>query len=128
MSALMTTDPEGAKRFYPEVFGWEIENFEMGEDEMVMWLVPGYVGGEPQQPVRRDVVATMLPPGADGDAPSPHWDVDFWIADLEAAAATVEKLGGQILTPPYDIPGTGLRQGVFMDPQGATFSLTQPPG
>ena len=36
--------------------------------------------------------------------------------------------GGRVLTPPYDIPGTGLRQGVFMDPQGATFSLTQPPG
>ena len=128
MSALMTTDPEGAKRFYPEVFGWEIETFEMGEDEMVMWLVPGYVGGEPQQPVRRDVVATMLAPSANGDAPSPHWDVDFWIADVDAAAAKVEELGGRILTPPYDIPGTGLRQGVFVDPQGATFSLTQPPG
>ena len=128
MSALMTTDPEGAKRFYPEVFGWEIETFEMGEDEMVMWLVPGYVGGEPQQPVRRDVVATMLAPSANGDAPPPHWDVDFWIADVDAAAAKVEELGGRILTPPYDIPGTGLRQGVFMDPQGATFSLTQPPG
>ena len=128
MSALMTTDPEGAKRFYPEVFGWEIETFEMGEDEMVMWLVPGYVGGEPRQPVRRDVVATMVPPGANGDAPSSHWDVDFWIADVDGAAAKVEELGGRILTPPYDIPGTGLRQGVFMDPQGATFSLTQPPG
>jgi len=128
MSALMTTDPEGAKRFYPEVFGWEIETFEMGEDEMVMWLVPGYVGGEPQQPVRRDVVATMLAPSANGDAPPAHWDVDFWIADVDAAAAKVEELGGRILTPPFDIPGTGLRQGVFMDPQGATFSLTQPPG
>ena len=128
MSALMTTDPEGAKRFYPEVFGWEIETFEMGEDEMVMWLVPGYVGGEPQQPVRRDVVATMLAPSANGDAPPAHWDVDFWIADVDAAAAKVEELGGRILTSPFDIPGTGLRQGVFMDPQGATFSLTQPPG
>ncbi len=127
MSALMTADPEGAKRFYPDVFGWEIEAFEMGSDEMVMWLVPGYVGGEPQQPVRRDVVAAMLPPSANGDAPPPHWNVDFWIADVDAAAAKVEQLGGQILTPPYDIPSTGLRQGAFMDPQGATFSLTQPP-
>ncbi len=128
MSALMTADPEAAKRFYPEVFGWEIETFEMGDDEMVMWLVPGYVGGEPQQPVRRDVVATMMPPSANGDAPPPHWHVDFWIADVDAAAAKIEELGGQILTPPYDIPGTGLRQAAFMDPQGATFSLTQPPG
>jgi predicted enzyme related to lactoylglutathione lyase len=128
MSALMTNDPEGAKRFYTDVFCWSIDTFYMGDGEMVMWLVPGYVGGEPQQPVRRDVVAAMLPPSANGDTPPPHWNVDFWIADLDAAAAKVEELGGQILTPPYDIPGTGLRQGVFMDPQGATLSLTQPPG
>ena len=128
MSALMTSDPAEAKRFYTEVFGWGIATFEMGEDEMVMWTVAGYVGGEPEQPVQRDVVATMLPPSANGDGPPPHWNVDFWIADVDAAAAKVEELGGQVLTPPYDIPGAGLRQGVFMDPQGATFSLTQPPG
>jgi predicted enzyme related to lactoylglutathione lyase len=128
MSALITNDPEGSKRFYSDVFGWGIEVFEMGDDEMVMWLVDGYVGGEPEQPVRRDVVATMLPSSASGDGPPPHWDVDFWIADVDAAAAMVEKLGGQVLTPSYDVPGTGLRQGVFMDPQGASFSLTQPPG
>ena len=67
MSALMTNDPEGSKRFYGEVFGWGIEAFAMGEDEMVMWLVDGYVGGEPKQPVRRDVVATMLPSAGNGD-------------------------------------------------------------
>jgi predicted enzyme related to lactoylglutathione lyase len=128
MSALMTSDPDGSKRFYRDVFGWDIDTFAMGDDEMVMWLVHGYIGGEPQQPARRDVVATMLPLGANGDEPPPHWNVDFWIADLDAAAAKVEELGGRVLTPPYDIPGTGLRQAAFMDPQGATFSLTQPPG
>jgi uncharacterized protein len=127
MSALMTDDPEGAKSFYGDVFGWGVESFGMGEDEMAMWLVQGYVGGEPEQPVRRDVVATMLP-ATNGERQPPHWNVDFWIADVDAAAVKVEKLGGQVLTPPYDIPGTGLRQGVFIDPQGATFSLTQPPG
>ena len=127
MSGLMTTDPEGAKRFYPVIFGWEIETFEMGDDELVMWTVPGYVGGEPQQPVPRDVVAAMLPP-SNGDAPRPHWSVDFWIADVDDAVSKVRRLGGQVLAEPYDVPDTGLRQGVFMDPQGATFSLTQPPG
>jgi uncharacterized protein len=90
--------------------------------------VPGFEGGEPQQPVPRDVAAVMLPPGADGDAPPPHWSVDFWIADVDEAAAKIPSLGGQVLAGPYDIPGTGLRQGTFMDPQGATFSLTRPPG
>jgi uncharacterized protein len=128
MSALMTNDPEGSKRFYDEVFGWGIRTFEMGDDEMVMWTVPGYLGGEPQQPVPRDVVATMLPLGGDGEGPPPHWHVDFWIADVDGATAKMAELGGQVLTPPFDVPETGLRQGVFMDPQGATFSLTQPPG
>ena len=128
MSGLMTSDPEGAKRFYPEVFGWEIRAFEMGDDELVMWTVPGYVGGEPQQPVPRDVAAVMLPPSAGGEPPPPHWSVDFWIADVDEATAKIPGLGGQVLAEPYDLPGTGLRQGVFMDPQGATLSLTQPPG
>jgi predicted enzyme related to lactoylglutathione lyase len=128
MSALATNDPAGAKRFYSEVFGWGTETFDMGDAEMIMWTVPGYVGGEPQQPVPRDVVAVMAPPSANGDAPPPHWSVDFWIRDVDEAARKVAQLGGQVLTEPYDIPGTGLRQAVVMDPQGATLSLTQPPG
>jgi predicted enzyme related to lactoylglutathione lyase len=128
MSALSTDNPEGAKRFYREVFAWDTATFDAGGAEITMWTVPGYVGGEPQQPVPRDVVATMVPPSGDGDAPPPHWGVDFWIGDVEQAAAKVAELGGRILVAPYEIPAAGLRQGVFADPQGAAFSLTQPPG
>jgi uncharacterized protein len=128
MSALNTDDPEGSKRFYARVFGWETKSFDMGDAELVMWTVPGYVGGEPQQPVPRDVVAVMLPPSPNGDAPPPHWSVDFWVAGVDAAAAKVTELGGQVVVPPYDVPNTGLRQAVITDPQGATLSLTQPPG
>jgi predicted enzyme related to lactoylglutathione lyase len=126
MSALNTNDPEGAERFYREVFGWGTASFEAGGARITMWTVPGYVGGEPQQPVPRDVVATMMPPNPDG--PPPSWSVDFWIADVDAAAAKVAELGGTVLVEPYDIPNAGLRQGLFVDPQGAAFSLTQPPG
>jgi hypothetical protein len=105
-----------------------VKTFDMGDAELVMWTVPGYVGGEPQQPVPRDVVATMLPPSGDGDAAPPHWSVDFWIRNVDEGAAKVRELGGQVLAEPYDIPNTGLRQGVVVDPQGATFSITQPPG
>jgi hypothetical protein len=128
MSGLVTPDPDGAKRFYPDVFDWDIKTFEMGDDELVMWTVPGFVGGEPQQPVPRDVAAVMMPASAAGDGGPPHWNVDFWIANVDQAAAKVAELGGQVLAEPYDVPNTGLRQGAFADPQGATFSLTQPPG
>jgi predicted enzyme related to lactoylglutathione lyase len=110
-----------------EVFGWDTKSFDMGGAEMVMWTVPGYVGGEPQQPVPRDVVAVMLPPDANGEAP-PHWSVDFWVANVDAATAKVTELGGKVVLPPFDVPNTGLRQAVVIDPQGATLSLTQPPG
>jgi uncharacterized protein len=57
MSGLNTDDPQAAKRFYTEVFGWDTKSFDMGEAELVMWTVPGYVGGEPEQPVPRDDAA-----------------------------------------------------------------------
>ena len=127
MSGLHTSDPEAAKRFYPEVFGWGIDVMKAGDSEVGMWILDGYLGGEPQQPVRRDVVATMIPPG-DGDQSPPYWSVDFWIAGIDAAAEKVKELGGQVLAGPYDVPGTGLRQAAIRDPQGAVLTLTQPPG
>ena len=128
MSALSSADPEGAKRFYGVLFGWSTDSFDMGGAEILMWTVPGYVGGEPQQPVPRDVIATMAPPGPDGDGAPAHWSVDFWVANVEEAAAKVAENGGQVLAGPYDVPNTGLRQADVLDPQGAGLSLTQPPG
>jgi hypothetical protein len=127
MSALSTDDPDGAKRFYSEVFGWDTRGFEMGGGEITMFTVPGYVGGEPQQPVPRDVVAVMMPP-SDGEGGPPRWTIDFWVADVDAAVAKVSDAGGEVLAAPYDVSGTGLRQAVVRDPQGAFLTLTQPPG
>ncbi len=61
MSQLNTRDPEGAKAFYGAVFGWETDTFDMGEGEITLWRLPGYVGGEPSQPVSREVVGVMVP-------------------------------------------------------------------
>jgi uncharacterized protein len=76
MSSLSTDDPEGAKRFYSELFGWDTRSFEMGGGEITMFTVPGSLGNEPRQPVPRDVVAVTTPPSDDDDGP-PRWTVDF---------------------------------------------------
>jgi uncharacterized protein len=123
MSGLMADDVDGAEAFYGPLFGWRAERFSMGDAEGVLWRLDGYVGGEPQQPVPRDVVATMIPTG--DEATPAHWSVDFWIADVDAAVAEAPALGGSVVTPPYEIPGTPLRQAVLADPDGATFSATQ---
>ena|SRR5436190_358123 len=115
MSLLQTPDPEGAKAFYGSVFGWETEEFEGG---ITLFRLPGYVGGEPEQPVARDVVAAMAP--ADGP---PSWAVDFWIDDADAAAEKAPELGGRVVEAPFDAPG--FRRAVLADPEGAPFSVNQ---
>jgi predicted enzyme related to lactoylglutathione lyase len=121
MSMLQTPDPEGALAFYGEVFGWEPMHFDAGADgQVTLWRLPGYVGGEPQQPVPRDVVAAM---GAAPEGQPPQWGVDFWIADADGAAALAGELGGDVVAGPFDMPP--FRRAVITDPQGATFSVSQ---
>jgi len=124
MGALNSPDPDGAKEFYSAVFGWVAETMDLGGGmAFTLFRLTGYEGGEPQQPVPRDVIATMAP--TPGDGVPPHWSPDFWVDDIDAAAERAVELGGQLLAPPYDIPGTPLRQAVLADPQGATFSATK---
>jgi uncharacterized protein len=117
MSQLVTPDPDGATAFYGAVFGWTTESFDAGGAEVTLWRVPGYVGGEPQQPVSREVVAAMVA----GEAAS--WAVDFWIDDADAAAARAAALGGTVVEEPSEF--AGFRRAVLADPQGASFSVSQ---
>jgi predicted enzyme related to lactoylglutathione lyase len=114
MSMLSTPDPDGAKEFYGTVFGWTTEAF----GPATLFRLPGFFGGEPSQPVPRDVVAVMV----EGEAPA-RWGVDFWVADANAAATKAAELGGRTIAGPYEIPG--FRQAVLTDPQGAGFTVSQ---
>jgi uncharacterized protein len=116
MSFLRTPDPEGAKAFYGAVLGWTTQAF----GPMLLWRLPGYVGGVPGQPVSREVVAVMARAG-EGEAA--HWRADFWIADADAAAARAARLGGSIVAGPED--AGPFREAVLADPAGAIFSVSQ---
>jgi predicted enzyme related to lactoylglutathione lyase len=125
MSQLNTSDPEGAKAFYSAVFGWETDTFDMGEGEITLWRLPGYVGGEPEQPVSREVVGVMVPMSGDqfSEDVSVHWSVDFWVDDVDAAAVRAAELGGAIETWPFST-SVG-RTAILADPQGAVFSVSK---
>lgn len=123
MSQLATPDPAGAAAFYGAVFGWTTETFALGETTITMFRLPGYVGGEPQQPVSREVVATMAP--AEEGAPA-RWSVDFWVHDVDAAAERAAAGGGAALVPPFDFP-IG-RSAVLADPSGLAFSVSRMTG
>jgi uncharacterized protein len=121
MSALNAPDAEAAAAFYRAVFGWETDSFRLGEMEVTLFRLPGYVGGTPQQPVPRDVVATMTP--ASGEPGGARWSVDFWVGDMDAVVGRATELGGGVVVPPYELPM--MRQAVLADPSGAAFSATQ---
>jgi predicted enzyme related to lactoylglutathione lyase len=104
------------------VFGWTTETFGAGGIAITMFRLPGYVGGEPGQPVSREVIATMAPTA--GDVP-PHWSADFWVDDVDAAASEAAQRGGTAVAPPFDTP-VG-RTAVLADPHGVSFSVSKVP-
>jgi predicted enzyme related to lactoylglutathione lyase len=114
-SQLLTPDPDAAEAFYVAVFGWETDSF----GDATMFRVPGYVGGEPSQPVSRDVVAGMA---SAPDGEPARWLIDFWVADTDAAVSTAEEQGGRVVVPASDSPIA--RTAVLADPQGAVFSIS----
>ena len=119
MSALHTCEPVTAAAFYGEVFGWQWQR--MGEEDTAptLFRLPGYVGGELQQPVPRDVVAVIFPAVQEHS----RWNVDFWVSDADSASARAWELGGKVVTPPAD--DGGFRTSVIADPHGAVFSVSQ---
>ena len=87
---------------------------------MTLWRLPGYVGGEPTQPVPRDVIAVAQ--AGDGAA---RWDVDFRVADADAAAEAARAAGGTVVVEPAAQESVPFRQAVLADPDGSAFSVSQ---
>ena len=126
MSSLHTSDPEGAGKFYGSLFGWQREALGLAEAPLTLWRLPGYLGGEEQQPMPRDVVAVMAPTGTDDStaAVPTHWNVSFLVKDTDAAIECAISLDGKVVVPPQDT--VGFRSAALADPQGAVFSVSQP--
>ena len=120
MSTLRTRDVHAATPFYSSVFGWNSQPYHMGGMQAALLRLPGYVGGREQQPVPRDVVAVAI---EDDRIDADHWSVDFWIDDVDAAAARVTQHGGTLVVPPFDM--AIFRRAVIASPAGAVFTLSQ---
>ncbi|MDQ1402899.1 MAG: uncharacterized protein QOG03_1215 [Actinomycetota bacterium] len=108
---LATRDPDQAAAFYTTVFGWgaDEEDFAPGV-RYTQWKVGGEsVGG---------MIAMDETWPAEIAA---HWMVYFAVDDVDAAAAKVTDLGGNVHVAPSDIPPG--RFSVVSDPQGTHFSL-----
>ncbi|MGH7715149.1 MAG: VOC family protein [Vulcanimicrobiaceae bacterium] len=120
MSTLRTRNITAATPFYATIFGWNVETFDVGGASAALLRLPGYVGGLPEQPVSRDVVAVAISePKLDAE----HWAVDFWVADIDAAVARVAQHAGAIIRKPFD--AAPFRRAVIADPAGVVCTINQ---
>ena len=107
---LVTTDVDGAGKFYTGLLGWKAEEMPMPEmkytvvsagDEQIGGIMP-------------------MPPQAAGTPPM--WGMYITVEDVDATARKAGELGGKVLMAPRDIPDVG-RFVLIQDPQGAMFSV-----
>ena len=118
ISTLISSDLERSALFYGAVFGWQTDAF----GDLTLWRLPGYAGGEPEQPVPRDTVGVMMRAPSAPPIP-PHWHTEFWIGDTDGAVATAQRAGGRVLVPPHR--AFAFRRAVLADPAGAVFTVSQ---
>src|SRR5690348_6408667 len=106
------TDVDAAKKFYGELFGWELEEAGPAEE----------TGGYGMFRKDGKVVAGVGPQQSPGP---PFWSTYVSVANADDTAAKVKANGGQVIMDPMDVMSAG-RMAVFQDPTGAFFSIWQP--
>jgi predicted enzyme related to lactoylglutathione lyase len=103
---LSTRDPDAARTFYTEVFGWNGHDVE-GPMEYTEWQLHGAtIGG--MMPMAADV-SPMVPS---------YWLTYFGTADTDATVAAATGLGATVTVPAMDIPA-----GRFAVLAGAMFAV-----
>jgi uncharacterized protein len=104
---LASPDIDASSAFYAGLFGWTIA--PAAESTIPYWSIKN---GEANAGGMRE----LSPPGM-----PPNWLVYFGVDDLDAALATVGKLGGTTMFGPTDIQIAKIA--VVKDPQGAVFAI-----
>ncbi len=113
---LHTRDRDAARAFFPKVIGWTIAPcVSTCTDCATMydeWIAPdgARVGGMMEMPPQ---VPAFVPPS---------FATYVNVADVDATAARVPKLGGTVLMAPMDIPDVG-RFAVIADPTGGVLNI-----
>jgi predicted enzyme related to lactoylglutathione lyase len=108
-----TGDPEAARRFYGEAFGW---SFEPQGPYSVITTGPGHAIQGGIQDTR------AVPEGTPMTYAVPY----VLVADVAASCERVESLGGKVLVPATATP-FGLVYAHVADPDGNHIGLFTPP-
>jgi predicted enzyme related to lactoylglutathione lyase len=110
---LATTDPDGAKAFYGELFGWQFIDMPtpMGVNYSLAM--------KQMKPV---AAITAQPPQRQGAPPA--WNSYVTVPVVDDVTARVTDLAGSVVMPPMDVMTAG-RMAVLQDPTGGHLCLWQ---
>ncbi len=100
-------DPERAKRFYSELFGWQFQATPGYEGYHMFRAGPGEVGGaigKRGEMARQTMVQYVS------------------VASIDEVAAKAGDLGGEVILPRTEVPGQGW-YGVLRDSEGSEIGL-----
>jgi predicted enzyme related to lactoylglutathione lyase len=106
---LATSDPEAAVKFYTGLFGYTIEQVDMGPMGTYTLLKRGD---------RQTAGVTKLPPGV----PHSTWLTYLAVKNVDESTRNARELGAKVMMEPTDIPNIG-RFSVIVDPTGAGVAL-----
>lgn len=116
---LLTSDQEGAGKFYTKLLGVDLDKETMPTPEgepYHMLMVEGVpVAGVMPSP--EHLVEIGVPP---------HWEIYFRVDDANATVETATSLGATVHFGPEVLPMVGTFA-VMQDPQGAVFGIQQAP-
>jgi predicted enzyme related to lactoylglutathione lyase len=109
---LWTSDVEGGRRFYAELFGWEAGEPSAEHGGYFMFFREG-----------APVAGAM---GPMGDTPADNrWKAYLATDDITRTVKEAEAAGGQVLVPPVPVDDLG-SQAVLLDRTGAVIGAWQP--
>ena len=109
---LWTSDVEGSRKFYSDLFGWEAQEPSPEFGGYFMFT--------------RDGVPVAGGMGDMGDTPADNsWKVYLTTDDIEKTVETAEAQGAQIVSPPMPVADLGT-QVVLVDPTGALLGAWEP--
>lgn len=112
---LHTSDQNAAKKFYSDLFAWNIHDNPMG---------PGQVYTEFKLQGRETAAACTMRPDETSQGIPPYWMIYIAVENADATATKVQQLGGKTFGPAFDVMDAG-RMAIVQDPTGAVFCIWQ---
>jgi predicted enzyme related to lactoylglutathione lyase len=110
---LMTTDSEGAKKFYGGLLGWTFEDSAMPDG-----------GTYTMAKVNGKDTGGIFEMGAEMKGMPPSWGSYIAVDDADATTKKAIANGAKAMKEPFDVMDVG-RMAVLQDPSGAFFSIWQ---